>query len=148
MVVSWHRAIGPNCWGRQWELGLGTSAPHPNWNGRGGRSCGMQLHGLEFGQPTGVKWHSSSCIPLFAGLKKFTHHLPYTWESSTGSCDWLSRACNKGNWVLLTYEIWAAAHMKAFHSSSSFKNEVTHTRSHSWVVEGLVLDFRNSNFNS
>lgn len=91
----------------------------------------MQLHGLEFGQPTGVKWHSSACIPLFAGLKEFTHHLRYTREASTGSCVWPLRVRNRGNWILLTYEIQTAGNMKAFHSNSSVKNEVTHTRSHS-----------------
>ena len=71
MVVSWHRASaeeGSVSW-------VGTSAPHPNKTSRGGRSYGMQLHGLEFGQPTGWNGTAVACIPLFAGWRSL--HIIY-----------------------------------------------------------------------
>lgn len=53
-----------------------------------------------------MHWNSAS-TPVSARLQEFTHHLQYTWEASRSSCDWPSRACNKGNWALLTYKIRA-----------------------------------------
>lgn len=135
------------CWGRQCKLGWNQCTPSQQ-NQQGRQKLWNAITWIGIWPAHRVKWHGSCLHPSVCWLKEFTHHLQYTREDSTGSCDWPSRACNKGNCLLLTYEIQAAANAMAFHSNSSFKNEVTQTKWQIWEVEGLGLDFRNFSFRS
>lgn len=110
-VVLWHRAIDADCGRRQGGLGW-RNPPHSiptNTETTGEAGLWGQLHGLEFGQPTGVKWHSSACPCSVCQAGGVYTSFTTDMRSFRGSCDWPSRAHNKGNWALLTYKIRAAA---------------------------------------